>query len=367
LEEEAMRRGPRLEPIRLTPDENHRLMEWTRRRKTSQALAMRARIVLACRQDRSNREIAEQLRVTPQTVGKWRSRFMDKRLDGLLDEPRPGAPRTITDEAVERVITKTLHEKPRNATHWSSRTMAKASGMSQTAVMRIWRAFGLQPHRTETFKLSTDPLFIEKVRDIVGLYLDPPDRALVLCVDEKSQIQALDRTQPILPMMPGVPERRTHDYSRHGTTTLFAALNVATGKVIGQLHRRHRAKEFLAFLRTIDETVPAKLDVHLVLDNYGTHKTPSVKRWLARHPRFQVHFTPTSGSWLNQVERWFAELTEKQIRRGTHRSTVELEKAIRHYLKIYNKDPRPFVWTKTADQILDSIKRFCMRTSNSGH
>jgi transposase len=351
----------------LTVEENNRLVEWTRRHKTSQALALRARIVLGCQQQRSNREVAERLRITPQTVGKWRGRFLEKRLDGLLDEPRPGAPRTISDEAVEQVIAKTLQEKPRDATHWSSRAMAKASGLSQTAVVRIWRTFGLQPHRAETFKLSTDPLFIEKVRDIVGLYLNPPDRALVLCVDEKSQIQALDRTQPILPMMPGVPERRTHDYRRHGTTTLFAALNIATGKVIGELHRRHRAKEFLAFLGTIDAAVPAKLDVHLVLDNYGTHKTPSVQRWLVRHPRFHVHFTPTSASWLNQVERWFAQLTEKQIRRGTHRSTVELERAIRSYLKIHNRNPRPFVWTKTADQILESIKRFCMRTSNSGH
>lgn len=362
-----MRRGPKVEPITLTAEENNRLMEWTRRHKTSQALALRARIVLAGQQDRSNREIAQQLRVTAQTVGKWRTRFMSKRLDGLLDEPRPGAPRTIGDAMVEKVIAKTLHDKPRDATHWSSRTMAKASGLSQTAVVRIWRAFGLQPHREETFKLSTDPLFIEKVRDIVGLYLNPPDRALVLCVDEKSQIQALDRTQPILPMMPGVPQRRTHDYSRHGTTTLFAALNIATGKVIGQLHRRHRASEFLQFLRAIEEAVPAKLDVHLVMDNYGTHKTPSVKRWLARHPRFHAHFTPTSASWLNQVERWFATLTQKQIRRGTHRSTVELEKAIRSYLDISNRNPKPFVWTKTADQILESIKRFCLRTSNSGH
>jgi transposase len=362
-----MRRGPRVEPIILTAEENNRLVEWTRRHRTAQALALRARIVLASQGDRANRAIAEQLRVTPQTVGKWRTRFMSKRLDGLLDEPRPGAPRTISDVVVERVIAKTLHEKPRDATHWSSRAMARASGLSQTTVVRIWHAFGLQPHRAETFKLSTDPLFIEKVRDIVGLYLNPPDRALVLCVDEKSQIQALDRTQPILPMMPGVPERRTHDYSRHGTTTLFAALNIATGKVIGELHRRHRATEFLEFLRTIEAAVPATLDVHLVLDNYGTHKTPSVKRWLARHRRFQVHFTPTSASWLNQVERWFAQLTEKQIRRGTHRSTVELEQAIRSYLNVHNRDPKPFVWTKTPDQILEAIKRFCMRTSNSGH
>jgi transposase len=367
IEGEAMRRGPKLEPITLTTEENNRLVEWTRRQKTSQALALRARIVLACRPQRSNREIAEQLRVTAQTVGKWRTRFIEKRLDGLLDEPRPGAPRTIDDALVEQVIARTLHEKPREATHWSSRTMAKAAGVSQSAVVRIWHAFGLQPHRAETFKLSTDPLFIEKVRDIVGLYLNPPQRALVLCVDEKSQIQALDRTQPILPMMPGVPERRTHDYSRHGTTTLFAALNIATGKVIAELHRRHRSQEFLQFLRTIEEAVPKKLDVHLVMDNYGTHKTPTVKRWLARNPRFHPHYTPTSASWLNQVERWFATLTERQIRRGTHRSTLQLEQAIRDYLSANNRDPKPFVWTKTADQILESIKRFCLRTSDSGH
>ncbi|HJS90557.1 MAG TPA: IS630 family transposase [Steroidobacteraceae bacterium] len=362
-----MQSGPKPKAIELSVEERNRLLEWTRRQKTSQALALRARIVLASQEDLSNSEIARQLRIARGTVGKWRARFATARLDGLLDEPRPGAPRTISDEKVERVIAKTLHEQPNDATHWSSRMMAKATGLSQTGVMRIWHAFGLQPHRTETFKLSTDPLFIEKVRDIVGLYLNPPDRALVLCVDEKSQIQALDRTQPILPMMPGVPERRTHDYSRHGTTTLFAALNIATGKVIGEVHRRHRAKEFLAFLRTIDEATPAKLDVHLVMDNYGTHKTPSVKSWMRRHPRFHAHFTPTSSSWLNQVERWFATLTERQIRRGTHRSTVELEQAIRDYLAANNRNPRPFVWSKTADQILESIKRFCTRTSNSGH
>jgi transposase len=362
-----MRRGPQVESIILTTEENKRLLEWTRRHKTSQALALRARIVLACQQDRSNVEIARELRIGRNTVGKWRGRFESARLEGLLDEPRPGAPRTISDTMVERVIAKTLHEKPSGATHWSSRAMAKSSGLSQSAVTRIWHAFGLQPHRAETFKLSTDPLFIEKVRDIVGLYLNPPDRALVLCVDEKSQIQALDRTQPILPMMPGVPERRTHDYSRHGTTTLFAALNIATGKVIGELHRRHRSQEFLQFLRTIDEAVPKNLEVHLVMDNYGTHKTPTVRRWLARNTRFHVHFTPTSASWLNQVERWFATLTERQIRRGTHRSTVQLENAIRDYLAINNREPKPFVWVKTADQILESIKRFCMRTSESGH
>lgn len=362
-----MPRGPGLQELKLTTPERERLLEWTRRHKSSQALALRSRIVLGAAEGQTNREIARQQRVTAQTVGKWRRRFLQSRLDGLLDEPRPGAPRTISDTAVERVIAKTLHDKPTDATHWSSRLMAEASGLSQTAVVRIWHAFGLQPHRTETFKLSTDPLFIEKVRDIVGLYLNPPHKALVLCVDEKSQIQALDRTQPSLPMMPGLPERRTHDYMRHGTTTLFAALDIATGEIIGEMHRRHRSGEFLKFLRTIEATVPPKLDVHLVMDNYGTHKTITVQRWLARHPRFHVHFTPTSASWINQVERFFATLTQRQIRRGTHRSTVELERAIKAYLQNYNRNPKPFVWTKTADQILESLKRFCMRTSNSGH
>jgi transposase len=360
-----MARGPGLQELKLTTPERERLLEWTRRHKSSQALALRSRIVLGAAEGQTNREIAHQQRVTAQTVGKWRRRFLQSRLDGLLDEPRSGAPRTISDTAVEQVIAKTLHDKPTNATHWSSRLMAEASGLSQTAVVRIWHAFGLQPHRTETFKLSTDPLFIEKVRDIVGLYLNPPHKALVLCVDEKSQIQALDRTQPSLPMMPGLPERRTHDYERHGTTTLFAALDIATGEVIGEMHRRHRSSEFLKFLRTIDANVPPKLDVHLVMDNYGTHKTITVRRWLARHPRFHVHFTPTSASWINQVERFFATLTQRQIRRGTHCSTVELERAIKTYLQNHNRNPKPFVWTKTADQILESLKRFCMRTSNS--
>jgi transposase len=365
--ERRMSRGPKLEGLSLTMQENNQLTEWTRRASTAQALALRARIVLGAAQGLSNREVARRTRVTAQTVGKWRSRFIERRLDGLLDEPRPGAPRKIGDAKIEALIAKTLHEKPRNATHWNSRAMAKAMGVSQTSVVRVWRAFALQPHRQETFKLSTDPLFIDKVRDIVGLYLEPPIKAMVLCVDEKSQIQALDRTQPILPMLPGLPERRTHDYMRHGTTTLFAALDIATGKVIGEFHRRHRAKEFLQFLHTLDQNVPQKLDVHLVMDNYGTHKTPAVKRWFARHPRFQVHFTPTSSSWLNQVERWFSDLTTRQIRRGTHRSTVELENAIRDYLATHNKNPKPFVWTKSADDILASLARFCMRTSNSGH
>jgi len=305
--------------------------------------------------------------VTPQTVSKWRARFVEQRLDGLLDAPRPGAPRSIDDTRIDAVIAKTLESVPAGATHWSTRSMARDAGLSQTAVSRIWRAFGLQPHRQETFKLSSDPLFVEKVRDIVGLYLDPPVKAMVLCVDEKSQIQALDRTQPLLPLAAGIPERRTHDYARHGTTTLFAALDIATGEVIGETHRRHRSSEFLQFLRTIEANVPPKLDIHLVMDNYGTHKTPTIKAWFARNPRFHVHFTPTSASWLNQVERWFATLTQNYIRRGTHRSTRQLEQAIRQYLELNNARPKPFVWSKSADDILASIERFCLRTSNSRH
>jgi len=362
-----MKRGRPLPELKLSAEENHRLVEWTRRHKTSQALALRSRIILACAQGTANGEVAGRLCVTKQTVGKWRGRFVARRLDGLVDEPRPGAPRQIGDEQVEAVIAKTLHDRPTDATHWSTRSMADAAGLSQTAVVRIWHAFGLQPHRAETFKLSADPLFVEKVRDIVGLYLDPPVKAMVVCVDEKSQIQALDRTQPVLPMMPGMPERRTHDYMRHGTTTLFAALDIATGRVIGQLRRRHRGSEFLKFLAQLNDSIPTNLDVHVVMDNYGTHKTPAVRRWFARHPRFKPHFTPTSASWINQVERWFADLTQKQIRRGTHRSTQALEQAIRDYLDIYNENPKPFIWTKSADDILASIKRFCLRTSNSGH
>lgn len=351
----------------LSAAEREQLEAWTHRRKTAQALALRAQIVLDCADGMLNQDVAQRLRCTPQTVCKWRNRFVRLRLDGLLDAPRPGAPRTIDDARVDRVIAMTLEQKPSAATHWSTRTMAKASGLSQTAVSRIWRTFGLQPHRQETFKLSTDPLFVAKTRDIVGLYLDPPTKAMVLCVDEKSQIQALDRTQPLLPLAPGMPERRTHDYQRHGTTTLFAALDIATGEVIGQLHRRHRSDEFLQFLRSIESNVPAELAIHLVMDNAGTHKTPKVRDWFARHPRFHVHFTPTSASWLNQVERWFATLTTKQIRRGTHRSTRQLEDTIRKYLETYNTDPKPFVWTKCADDILASIERFCLRTSNSRH
>jgi transposase len=358
---------PGLKPLALTAEERQTLEQWTRRPKTSQALALRARVVLACAQGRNNTDVGISLRVHRCMVGRWRARFLEKRLDGLLDEPRPGAPRKISDADVERVIAKTLESKPREATHWSTRSMARELGMSQSAISRIWRAFSLQPHRAETFKLSSDPLFIEKVRDIVGLYLAPPDRAMVLCVDEKSQIQALDRTRPMLPLRPGQAERRTHDYVRHGTTSLFAALDVKTGKVIGECHRRHRAIEFRGFLDTIDANVPPELDVHLVLDNLSTHKAPTVRRWLAKRPRFHLHFTPTSSSWINMVERWFGLLTERQLRRGAHRSTLALEAAIDNYIAVTNERPKPFVWTKSADEILASVARFCRRTSDSGH
>jgi transposase len=355
-----------LPPVVLSDEERETLHGWLRRRSTAQALALRARVVLECAAGQSNTAVCRTLHVDRNTVGKWRGRFLRQRLDGLLDEPRPGAPRTVRDAEVERVVTLTLEATPRDATHWSTRTMAARCGLSQSTVSRIWRAFGLQPHRTDTFKLSKDPLFIDKVRDIVGLYLDPPDQALVLCVDEKSQIQALDRTQPLLPMRPGQVERRTHDYVRHGTTSLFAALDVKTGEVIGRCHRRHRAIEFRKFLDAIDAAVPAALDVHLVLDNYATHKAPLIRGWLARRPRYHVHFTPTGASWLNQVERWFALLTERQIRRGVHRSTRALELAIAEYIAIVNEKPKPFVWTKTADDILASVERFCRRISDSG-
>lgn len=353
--------------ISLTEEQRETLERWTRRPTTAQALALRARILLACAKGGSDTAIAEELGVYRMTIGKWRHRFLKLGVDGLLDEPRPGAPRKISDADVERVIAKTLETKPRGATHWSTRSMARETAMSQSAISRIWRAFGLQPHRSETFKLSKDPLFIEKVRDIVGLYMAPPDRAMVLCVDEKSQIQALDRTMPLLPMRPGQAERRTHDYVRHGTTSLFAALDVKTGAVIGECHRRHRAQEFRQFLQTIEAAVPLYLDLHLVLDNLSTHKTPAIKRWLLKHPRFHLHFTPTSTSWINLVERWFALLTEKQLRRGVHRSTHALEGAIEQFIAINNEAPRPFVWTKSADEILASIDRFCRRTSDSGH
>ena len=353
--------------LSLTDDERSVLERLARRRTSAQAMALRARIILACATGATNAAVAEALGVAPATVGKWRRRFVAARLDGLFDEPRPGAPRTITDDRVEAVIVKTLEQKPKDATHWSTRSMAVAMGMSQSSISLIWRAFGLQPHRAESFKLSTDPLFVEKVRDVVGLYLDPPERAVVLCVDEKSQIQALNRFQPILPMLLGTPERRSHDYVRHGTTSLFAALDLVSGKVIGSLRRRHRASEFKAFLERIDAEVPDDLAIHLVLDNYATHKTPAIHRWLLRHPRFHLHFTPTSGSWLNLVERWFAELTTKKIKRGAHTSVPALERDIRGWIVTWNENPRPYVWVKTADQILASLARYCVRISNSGH
>lgn len=362
-----MRTGRPKISLTLTSSERQMLESWVARRTTAQALALRARIILACAVGGFDGVVAKRLQVTRGTVGKWRRRFLEHRTDGLLDEPRPGAPRKISDTAVERVVTLTLESKPKDATHWSTRSMAKRAGLSQSAISRIWRAFGLQPHRSESFKLSTDPLFVDKVRDIVGLYLNPPDKALVLCVDEKAQIQALDRTQPLLPMRPGQPELHTHDYRRYGTTSLFAALDTATGRVIGECHRRHRSVEFRKFLDTIEEAVPSALDVHLIMDNYGTHKTALIRRWLAKRPRFKVHFTPKGASWINLVERWFASLTVKQIRRGTHRSTVELERAIADYISISNRDARPFVWTRTADQVLDAVSRFCQRISDSGH
>ena len=362
-----MGRGRPMAPLALDGAERETLEQWTRRPKTAQALALRSRIVLACAEGRSNTAVAAELRVCVDTVGKWRSRFLQQRLDGLLDQPRSGRPRMIDDADVERVIALTLETTPKDATHWSTRAMARRSGLSHNTVSRIWRAFALQPHRTETFKLSADPLFIEKVRDIVGLYLNPPDRALVLCVDEKSQIQALDRTRPLLPLRPGQAERRTHDYVRHGTTSLFAALDARTGQVIGQCHRRHRALEFRKFLDAIESAVPAELDVHLIADNYATHKTALIRNWFAKRPRFHIHFTPTSASWLNLVERWFGLLTEKQLRRGVHQSSAELEAAIYRYLDVTNEDPKPLVWTKTADQILASVARFCQRTLDTGH
>ena len=353
--------------IELTDLERAQLEAWARRRLSAQALALRSRIVLAAAEGLNNTEIAARLDLAVSSVRKWRKRFAEHRLDGLTDEPRPGRPRTITDEQVEEVIVRTLETTPKDATHWSTRSMAREVGLTQSAVLRIWRAFGLQPHRTETWKLSKDPLFIEKVRDVVGLYLNPPERAVVLCVDEKSQIQALDRTAPILPMLPGTPERATHDDKRAGTSSLYAALDITTGKVIGALRSRHRAIEFKQFLQTIDREVPAELAVHLVLDNSSTHKTPAIQKWLAAHPRFVLHFTPTSSSWLNLVERWFAELTTKKLRRGTHRSVRQLNADIRAWIDTWNDNPKPFVWTKTADQILDSIARYCTRINESRH
>ena len=349
----------------LSDEERSYLEGQARRRRVARSISDRCRMILRCADGLTNKAVAAEIGVHEHTVGKWRRRFLKARIEGLSDEPRPGRPRTLTDDQVAKVVERTLSATPADATHWSLRSMARESGLSHTTIWRIWGAFGLQPHRSETFKLSGDPHFVDKVRDIIGLYLSPPDRALVLCVDEKSQIQALDRTQPVLPMLPGMPERRTHDYKRHGTTSLFAALDVATGSVIGKCYRRHRAREFLDFLKEIDRRVPDELDIHIVMDNYATHKTAAVKAWLARRPHWHVHFTPTSASWINQVERWFAELTRKQLQRGVHTSTRQLEADIRAFIEKHNEDPKPFRWTKSADDILAAVKRFCLRVDQN--
>jgi transposase len=354
--------------IALSDEERGQLRRWARRRRTAAGLATRSRIVLACAAGLSNAEVARRLGVSRPTVTKWRARFAAERLQGLVDEPRPGRPRTVSDDRVEAVVVRALESAPPDGgTHWSTRQMAEQVGLSQSTVSRIWRAFGLQPHRVEHWKLSKDPLFVEKVRDIVALYLDPPERAVVLCVDEKSQIQALDRSQPILPLLPGTPARATHDYKRNGTSSLFAALNAASGKVIRSLHARHRAIEFKKFLQKIECEVPDGLEIHLILDNYATHKTPAIKRWLAAHPRFHLHFTPTGASWLNLVERWFAELTARKLRRGVHRSVRELNADIEDWTERWNEHPKPFVWTKTAEEILDNLASYCKRITDSGH
>ena len=359
---------PHAVAIALSEADRAELQGRARRRKTAQAQALRARIVLACAQaGATNTAVAAQLGLSLMTVSKWRSRFAHSGLAGLDDAPRSGAPRSILDEHVAAVVTATLESTPENATHWSSRALAARLGMSQTAISRIWRAFGLQPHRTEGFKLSSDPHFVDKVRDIVGLYLDPPERALVLCIDEKPSIQAVEDTAPAIPMQPGQPERHTHDYLRHGTTDLFAALDVKADTVIAEVHRRHRSVEFRHFLKTVERATPAELELHLVLENASTHKSPIIQRWLLRHPRVRLHFTPTSSSWLNLVECWFSILTARQLRRGRFRSTRALENAIRAYVAANNSTPKPFVWTKTADQILQSVAEFCTRTCSSHH
>lgn len=359
-------RGPRLPELVLSAEERTKLEMLVRRPKTAQRMALRARIVLMAADGAANKRLAAELRISRATVIKWRERFRVHRLEGLLDEPRVQAARVATDEVVEQVVTQTLESTPVGKTHWSQRDMARHAGLSRATVARIWKAFALQPHRSETFKLSPDPQFIEKVRDVVGLYMNPPENAVVLCVDEKSQIQALERTQPILPLRPGVPERQTHDYARNGTTTLFAALNAHTGEVVRKCYRRHRAKEYLSFLRLLDASLPeTECAIHLVVDNYATHKTPAVQRWFARHPRFHVHFTPTYASWLNLVERLFAEVTDKAIRRGSFPSVLSLERAIEQYLA--TREDRPYVWTASADTILRRVAQNCLRTDEPGH
>jgi transposase len=353
--------------LALTDQEREQLLRWARRAKSAQSLSLRSKIILRCAEGMDNASVAAQLGCSTATVGKWRRRFVEERLDGLTDQPRPGAPRSVSDDQVEQVVVATLERTPREATHWSRASMAAETGLSKSTVGRIWRAFGLKPHLVETFKLSSDPLFIEKVRDVVGLYLNPPERAVVLSVDEKSGIQALNRSSPLLPMMPGVAERRSFDYARAGTTDLFAALDVATGLVIHSIQRRHRAIEFKKFLNQIDQTVPDELDVHLICDNLSTHKTPAITAWLAAHPRFHLHFTPTSSSWLNQVERWFGLLTERQLRRGIHDNVSALEHDIQAWIEQWNSNPQPFIWIKTADEILEKLARYLQRIPGAGH
>jgi transposase len=353
--------------LTLNEAEREQLQRWARRSSSSQALALRSKIILMSADGVTNKQIAADLRTTHTTVGKWRRRFLEYRLDGLSDEERPGRPPSVTLDQVEGVLSATLEQVPPDATHWSRASMARRSGLSASTVGRIWRDFNLKPHRAETFKLSTDPDFVAKVVDVVGLYHNPPEKAVVLCVDEKTQVQAVNRTQPILPMTPGTIERGTHDYVRHGTTTLFAAFNIADGTVIGQTQRRHRAAEFKAFLTRVDKTVPADLDIHLVVDNYAAHKTPEIKAWLAAHPRVHFHFTPTGSSWINQVERWFAYLTTQMLRRSAHRSVAALEADLATWIQTWNTSPKPFVWTKTAEEILDSLARYLQRISGAGH
>ena len=353
--------------LELSEAEREQLVAWSRRATSAQSLALRSKIILRCADGLDNVSVAAALGCSSATVGKWRRRFVTQRLDGLADEDRPGGPRSVTDEQVEQVIVATLERTPRDATHWSRSSMAAESGLSESTIGRIWRAFGLKPHLVDTFKLSSDPLFIDKVRDVVGLYLNPPERAVVLSVDEKSGIQALNRSSPLLPMVPGTPERRSFDYARAGTTDLFAALDVATGLVIHSLQRRHRAVEFKKFLSQIDQTVPADLDVHLICDNLSTHKTPAIGAWLAAHPRFHLHFTPTSSSWLNQVERWFGLLTDKQLRRGVHDSVTALEADLQSWIEQWNQNPQPFTWRRTADEIFERLSRYLQRIPGGGH
>ncbi|WP_309401092.1 IS630 family transposase, partial [Cerasicoccus maritimus] len=351
-----MPKGRPVEEITLSENERCKLELMASRPKSSQRDAQRAGIILACADGLANQAVAERMGVCVQTVGKWRSRFAAGRIEALTDAPRPGAPRTISDAKVEEVVTETLEQKPKARTHWSSRLMAEKSGISDHSVRRIWKAFGLKPHQVKGFKLSKDPMFVEKVRDIVGLYLNPPEKAIVLCVDEKSQCQALERTQPILPMRPGIPERQSHDYERHGTLSLFAAYDIATGYVLGKSHARHRSQEFLMFLKEIDTAWPDDgNELHIIMDNYATHKTDKVQRWLDRHQRFQIHFTPTGASWINLVERFFGKITNQAIRRGSFSSVNQLRKAMDEYINMHNENPKPFQWTATPDSIFEKM------------